>query len=301
MTGLGATLPAWMRGRFARALAFLLGFAALLSLLVLGLASLGRMTRDRVREGGRYTLAFTDIDCPPPPGLERTVFLAEVQYLAGLPDRLGLLDEGLPRRLAAAFALHPWVETVERVEVGGPRRVSVRLTYRTPMLAVTWEDRSRNVPGSIPPAGAVYTRHVDGRGVLLPVPSVADKLPLLRGNLYPPAGPPGTRWGDATVEAAARLASLLRPHQHCLRLEVFEANAGDLVLSTPGGTRVLWGRPPGAERPDEAPAFEKLDRLLDYRARHGDLDSPQGPMEHDVRPRDRARHRPAGKDKRSNP
>ena len=93
------------------------------------LIGLGNAAREALSGRGHYTIAFTDIDCPPPPGREGDDFLGEVQYLGTLPDRLNLLDDGLADRLAGAFAKHPWVEKVERVEVT-QGRVRVRLVYR---------------------------------------------------------------------------------------------------------------------------------------------------------------------------
>ena len=59
-----------------------------------------------------------------------------MQFFAGMPDAVCVLDDGLPARLSAAFAKHPWVARVEAVEVVAPRRVRVRLTYRTAVLRV---------------------------------------------------------------------------------------------------------------------------------------------------------------------
>src|SRR5205823_2842194 len=110
-----------------------------------------------------------------------------------------------------------------------------------------------------------------------------DSLPVFLVEVGP-AGGAGERWGDAIVEAAARTAGYLRRHQHLLKLTRFQATKGELILSTAAGTRVVWGHAPNAESTDEAPAAEKLQRLLDYCARHGDLDQPPGRAEHDVRP-----------------
>ena len=57
------------------------------ALAVLGLIALGRAAREGLRQHERYTVNFADIDCPNPPGMTRDEFLAEVQYLARLPDR----------------------------------------------------------------------------------------------------------------------------------------------------------------------------------------------------------------------
>jgi hypothetical protein len=62
--------------------------------------------------------------------MERADFLTEVQYLGSLPDRVELLEDGLAEKLGRAFARHPRVETVGRVEVLSDRRIRVRLTFR---------------------------------------------------------------------------------------------------------------------------------------------------------------------------
>ena len=105
-------------------------------LLLAAVVVLGWLASQALRGQDRYRIAFGDIECTPPPGLSRETFLDEVQYFAGLPDAVCVLDDGLPARLSAAFAKHPWVEQVEAVEVAAPRRVRVRLAYRTAVLRV---------------------------------------------------------------------------------------------------------------------------------------------------------------------
>jgi hypothetical protein len=282
-----------------RGLALTLGLGAFLG----GLAAVGRLTREGIRGSQRFTLAVADIDCPSPPGQARTDFLAEVAYGAGLPERMDLLADGLAGRLAEAFGRHPWVEAVERVAILPGQQIEVRLSYRNPMLAVLLtgpppDGRQVLIPVRSSHLGAkngtAPARVVDHRGVLLPATARSDRLPVLYHRVPPPAGPAGTPWGDPAVEAAAETAALLQAHQDRLRLEDFELGDGGLVLSTPGGSTVLWGRPPGREQSGEAAATEKLRRLTDYCAAHGSLDSPAGRYEHDVRPRDRATQRPRG-------
>ena len=108
--------------------AWLVPLLAGLSLLAVFVA--GPFTRDAVRNWDRYTVAFSEIDCEPPPGQERPDFLAEVQYLAGMPDRLSVLDEDLAAQLADAFGRHPRVENVAAVVVLPKRKVYVRLRFR---------------------------------------------------------------------------------------------------------------------------------------------------------------------------
>ena len=176
-----------MRRWIFRGLALLLVLGAFLA----GLIVLGQWAQNQVRDQERYTVAFADIDCEPPPGMERGDFLDDVQYRASLPNDLPLLDEDLPARLTAAFSRHPWVEAVEAVEVSPPRRVLVRLSYRVPVLAVP-------VDGQV--------RAVDGHGILLPATAPVSGLPVYDGTARRP-GPAGAPWGDPAVEAAARAAA----------------------------------------------------------------------------------------------
>lgn len=272
--------PGGTRRRLRGGLAVLAALAVFLG----GLLWLGRLALDRVRGLDRYTVAFADIDCPAPPGQKRAGFLEEVQYLAGMPDRLRLLEDGLAERLAAAFGRHPWVETVGRVEVVPPRQVRVELAFRTPVLVVAV---SQAAGGALVPG-----RVVDRQGVLLPRSApVARGLPVLRGNFPAPAGPPGTPWGDPAVTAAARTAAYLRPYRDRLNTTDVQVTEEGIVLSGPL-TRVFWGRPPGAEPAGEASAARKRERLLGF------CQSPEGlaGMEYDLRPPDRAVRRPFPKE-----
>jgi hypothetical protein len=76
-------------------------------------------------------VAFTDINCTPPPGQDCLDFLAEVQYLAGMPDRLSVLDDSLSARLADAFARHPSVNKIQRIAVQRPRQVEIQVDFRS--------------------------------------------------------------------------------------------------------------------------------------------------------------------------
>jgi hypothetical protein len=166
---------------------------ALLTILVavaaiLGVVYLGDFARDWLLKRDHYTVAIADLRCPAPPGMSRATFLAEVQYYGALPDQINVLEPKLAARLTAAFALHPWVERVDGVALRGPDGPAVRLTLRTPVLAVR-------------------DRVVDKYGVLLPEGTSAKGLPVMPGEPPPPKGPPGTPWGDPAVEAAAKAAA----------------------------------------------------------------------------------------------
>jgi hypothetical protein len=220
----------------------------------------------------RYQIAFADIDCAAPPHVSRAEFLEEVQYFARMPDSVCVLDDGLPARLSAAFARHPWVEEVKGVEITAPSRVRVQLVYRIAALTVALGDG--------------IDRPVDRHGVRLPVAAVDPSVPVLRGDVRPPAGQEGQLWGDERVAAAARTAWLLAPYQDRLHLQTFVAAPDDLILSG-APYRVLWGAAPGGEPLGEAAAEVKVRRLLDFTARHG-----AGQWEVDLRPEGEAAVRP---------
>jgi hypothetical protein len=244
---------------------------------ILGVALIGKLTREQIRSENRDAVAFADIECAAPPGQNREDFLGEVRYLADLPGEIHLSDEGLAARLADGFALHPWVERVERVEVRPPRDLSVSLTFRRPALVVQWRR-----PAQSPECET--RRIVDGNGVLLPVHAPLDDLPVLQfDDARRPAVPAGRPWGARVVEAAARTAAFLREHQGKLRLTRWEASGDQLLLHTAAGSRVIWGNAPGEESADEAAAAVKLQRLLDYCAKEGDLDHPSGRSDIDIR------------------
>ena len=124
--------------------------------------------------------------------MTRQDFLDEVRYDApSLPRQLSLLDEELANKLRAGFAKHAWVEKVEGVEIRRPKQIIVKLTYRTPVLAVKVGPK---------------LRAVDGNGILLPRNAPTLGLPVYEGDAPPPQKEAGTPWGDPNVEATARRA-----------------------------------------------------------------------------------------------
>jgi hypothetical protein len=265
-------------------------------LLLAGVLALGGWARQRLRQEEARSVPLDDLDVQPPDGLSRGEFLAEVRSLASLPDRLPLLDPDLPGMLARAFAGHPEVEGVGRVEVLPGRRVRALVTYRRAALAVSLP------PGCTPEGGGVLVetrsgvgqsarvlcRAVDRSGILLPARATRGGVPVLSTEVDPPAGPAGTAWGDARVQAAAAVAGLLAPHLARLGLAdtTVDFEGANLVLSRPS-LRLLWGRPPGEEFPGEAPAGLKVGRLLESREGPGGLAG-----DYDLRPAEGPRHFP---------
>jgi hypothetical protein len=259
-----------MRRPIAVAVLAVLAAAGLLA----GLIAAGQHLRGKLKDDPRYQFPVADIDCPTPSGLSREAFLGEVRYQAELPDELSLLDDELPMRLSAAFSRHPWVEKTERVEVGPGRSVRIRLTFRTPVLAVSYAEKTQVV------------RAVDRSGVLLPHGADIHKLPQLTGRMGAPKNGPGLAWGDSRVEGAAKVAGLLHPHEDKFKISRLEWRSGELFLArgeAGAGPTVIWGKPPDVGNEGEASAEQKLQRLLDYCREHGGLEHANSKMVLDLR------------------
>ncbi len=142
----------------------------------------------------RYAQDFDLIDCQPPPGMDKKLFLTQVRYGPDLPDRLQVVDPQLKTKLAAAFAGHPWVESVESIEVRPNRRVEVGLKFRVAKLAVAVQGR----PGKVV---------VDREAVILPEDASPAGLAEFATPQPPPAEKPGQKWDNKAVKFAADAAT----------------------------------------------------------------------------------------------
>lgn len=211
---------------------------------------LGRLTRDDL---SAERLTFADVQCQPPPGMTREEFLVEAQYLAGLPDGLDVRDEATADRVRQALAGHPWVrEARVRVWRGGVR---AEVEYRTAVLWVAAKERA-----------------VDGQGVLLPISAGLEGLPVMAGAVRP-FGRAGQPWGDADVEAAAKVVGVLAERRDAIGLGRFAVwvDEGVVVLRR-DRQRIVWGKPPGQEAPGEPAVEAKVARLLELARTGGDAD-----------------------------
>ncbi len=200
-----------------------------------------------------------------------------------------LLESNLAADLAAAFAKHPWISKVDRVEKTRQGRVIVQVTYRTPVAMIETHR------GLYP---------VDAEGVLLPPNDFSlaesDQLPHLRQIRSMPNGPAGTVWGDPLVVAGAKLCAALMPegnlesHWERYGLEAIVApqaplNTAEITpeppvfeLLTQRGRRIIWGRPPGDDSLEPTVA-QKLGRLDSYLRQQKSLDQPVGAYRIDIR------------------
>jgi hypothetical protein len=194
---------------------------------VAGLVLAGRVARDWLDRRGHFHIALADIQCPVPPGLTRGEFLAEVQYLGGLPDRISTVDAAMVLRLATAFTQHPWVEQFESAHLRAANQSPyVKLRLRTPALAA-------------------HGRAIDGHGVLLPLSTSLTDLIEFRGAVTDSKSPAGAKWGDPAIESAAQIAAWLVPLQDRLRLTGVSIENG--VFTFTGGVKLIWGGDSDAE------------------------------------------------------
>ncbi|MFO0938949.1 MAG: hypothetical protein U0798_20795 [Gemmataceae bacterium] len=163
------------------------GLTVVVGLGLLGaLVWIGQNAGQSVSGQSRYQIPIADIQCNTPPGTDRSAFLAEVRTRSHLPETVSAVAAETPPLLAAAFADHPWVSQVNRVNVTQDRVIHVEMTFRTPALAVKI-------------AGEKEMRCVDKTGFLLPVFPITDKIPQLIGEV---------KNVDATVKRAAEIVSI---------------------------------------------------------------------------------------------
>ena len=242
---------------------------------------LWRAVRDDVLSSDCYYMTAEDIEITPPPPWIHSDIQAEVFRGLSLDGPVSIMEDDTNRRIADAFSMHPWIARVHPIRKYHPARVTVEVEYRRPVCMV-------DVQGGLRP--------VDVHGVSLPCgdfsPIEASRYPRLIGIQTVPVGPVGTRWGDERVVGGAEIAGALGAAWRELGLKriVPRENKGRghgepfvYELVARGGTRILWGHPPGAEMPSEAPAADKIARLKDYIKKHGTLDGTQGPQRLDVR------------------
>ncbi|MEN6457823.1 MAG: hypothetical protein ABFC63_02745 [Thermoguttaceae bacterium] len=243
----------------------------------------------RILGSSEYRLTAERVQITTPPEWIHTDIRAEVFRDPTLDGTLSLLDDDLAERVYRAFARHPWVAKVIRVD---KHNLTVELIYRRPVCMV-------EVPGGLLP--------VDEMGTLLPTGDFSSNeavvYPRLTGVERAPTAPPGNRWADAKVLGGAEIAAALGPAWAQLRLQRIVPSAADpavtpasrpqsgrrsgepfFTLVTRGGTRVLWGYAPGANALGELSPTEKLARLQRYMSDHDTLEGREGkPQVLDVR------------------
>ncbi len=262
--------------------------------IVAAVAVVGPRLADRLPDlSGRaeYRLRAENIHLTQRPHWVPHDLVAEVAKLEQWDEKpISLLEESCCQDIAAAFARHPWVKTVERVRLRPGARVEMEIAFRRPVAMVE--------------AGQGKYYPVDADAVLLPPAdfSRADikRYPLIENPSTLPQGPAGSYWGDLMVLGAARLAEhLLQAHDgkttHWEHLNLasiqlprrttaeLDIKAIQYRLVTKDGSWILWGRAPGTDHPGELTAEQKIGRLTQYLADFGTFRPTHGPLEIDIR------------------
>jgi len=221
-----------------------------------------------------YLLTDKKTEITPLPDWIHTDICAQVFRDASLDPPLAITEDDLVQRIRSAFALHPWVAKVERVQKFHPARVKVDLVYRRPVCMVEIADE---------------LTPVDAEGVVLPREDFstpeASRYPRLVGIDTAPLGVAGARWGDDRVLGGAEIAAALADQWDKLGLKSIVAakpagiglrETPTFALLTRGGSRIAWGRAPSGDAPGEIPPKDKVARLEKYLADHGSLESQPG-------------------------
>jgi hypothetical protein len=215
-----------------------------------------------------YVLTPEQISVTPQPAWIRTDVKAEVIRNAGIAQ-LNLREPKLVEQLARAFALHPWVASVVRVEKRYPAEVRVELAYRRPVavVPVVLQGQSRLL-------------FIDDQSVLLPTSDFdadqAQDYLRIANTSEMPAGVYGTPWGSERIRGAARVAAVLADCWQPLglyQIDSVKVPGGRVVyeVRTQRGARVLWGVVPGNEPRGEPSADQKVAVLVRHLKEKGSL------------------------------
>lgn len=258
--------------------------AAVVATLAWGVSLAWKQVGPDVIRRDRYLLPAEQVSVSSPPAWLAADVRSEVLHAAQLDRRLSILDDNFVQVLQDAFALHPWVESVVRVEKQYPPAVDIEIIYRKPVAVV-----------EIAAGGVVQLLPVDRHGIHLPaadVPEIRRRyLPRIGGVVGQP--PIGRRWDDPRVDGAVDLAVRLAGDWDRLHLVEILPSARPEIngarryyvydLVTRGGTRIVWGAAPLDGPPGEPEFHEKQTRLERCIQDVGPLDSVRAPAVVDVR------------------
>jgi len=234
-----------------------------------------------VAESPEYFVTAQQIEVTPQPAWIHSNVKAEALRSASI-SRLDLRSRQLVEQVAHAFALHPWVAKVIRVEKHYPAQVKVELQYRRPVLVVKLD---------LPDQKNLL--FLDEQSVLLPsgdfAPSQAkDYLRIMAGG-ETPASIYGMPWGSERLAGAARLAAAWGDRWQPLGLYWIVAQraaSAKLVyeLRTQNDqVRVIWGSSVAGESSAEPSAEQKIAALEHYVQDKGRLDRSDGSAVIDLR------------------
>jgi hypothetical protein len=261
-------------------------FLALIVVAALGWAmqTVWRLVEPAIVHREPYLLAAERITMTTQPEWIDSDIHEEVIRNAGLDKRLSILDEAFMSVVEDAFALHPWIATVDKITKQYPAGVHVDVTFRKPVAVVEMasEEGMLLVP-------------LDADAVVLPIVDIPEirkrYMPRIQNIVDRP--PVGQKWDNPRVTGAVDLAVRLADYWEQLFLvDILPSTRPEILdehrffvydLMTRGGTRVVWGAAPGLSPPGEADFGTKLERLKRCVTEHGPLDTVQSPAIVDVR------------------
>lgn len=205
----------------------------------------------------------TLIEITQPPEFVRSDIVQTV-YQDTAMEGLSLLDHQATAKIASAFSTHPWIRRVVEVRKLPGGVVDVRVDYRHPVAMVRVRDSKIDDYGFYP---------VDDEGVVLPPTdfSPTQTLEFIHINV-PDANftrGAGSTFGDARVEAAAKLAAFLAPYRELARIASIgvygdpRISPPQLEITTKDRQRLPWGSAPGMETKGELSSSMRLKMLLD--------------------------------------
>ncbi len=189
----------------------------------------------------------------------------------------------LEDRVVTAFEFHPWVLKVTSVVKSPPNQLNVEVEYRKPLgVLATTSNQVDQIP---------YFP-ISEDGVLLPQNDLSPKdlglLPRIDIRQFQQAAsssPPqvGQRWTEPRVAGAIDIISHLGSRwQSFALLDIRPSVVPEIrgnqryyvyEIRSNSGTRIVWGAAPGNAPTDEHSFETKLDRLENYIAQSGKLDS----------------------------
>jgi hypothetical protein len=232
-------------------------------------------------QSAEYVVTPDRIIVTPQPTWVHSQVKTEVLRTAGA-SRLDLRDPKLVEDLAHAFALHPWIAKVLRVEKQFPAQVNVEVQYRRPVLVVKLD-----IPSD---QGLLF---LDEASVLLPTidfaPSQAKNYLRVTSGGEAPSSIYGTPWGSERIAGAARLAAAWQNRWQPLGLYWIVAarsSSGEMVYelrTQEDKVRIVWGSPLGHESAGEPTAEQKIAALEKYVRDKGPLDREGGTALIDLR------------------
>jgi len=107
--------------------------------LATGITILWFELKPEIKKGEPYLIRSENIlICNPPPWISNDFVTEALKYLP-IDRKLGTLnafDSDLVEVLTLAFAAHPWVSQVEKIEVFYPAQIKIRLKFRQPVAIV---------------------------------------------------------------------------------------------------------------------------------------------------------------------